>query len=115
MEGNVGGQFMVSFVLYELAKEITKAYLTSIPEAMLARLGAAEGPRTSADSGPKDSPRTRNERLVELYIIHVLAKLHHWNHALHFVQCNSILSGQSKKGSGQTGAEIATAKEGDYC
>jgi hypothetical protein len=47
--------------------------------------------------GEKDPLITNYERLVELYVIHVLAKLNEWDYAAELLQYNSVLSDQTKK------------------
>ncbi|KAF9901431.1 hypothetical protein EC991_006184 [Linnemannia zychae] len=102
-EGDVDGQVMVPFVmlcvqqkLYTLARQIVEAYLATIPEGMLIHLETAAGVSLNPE-GPKDPLMTNYERLVELYLIHVLAKLGEWTSATDFLQFNTVLSDASKK------------------
>ncbi|KAF9313199.1 hypothetical protein BGZ91_006344, partial [Linnemannia elongata] len=103
LEGDVDGQVMVPFVmlcvqqkLYTLARQIVEAYLATIPEGMLIHLETAAGVSLNPE-GPKDPLMTNYERLVELYLIHVLAKLGEWTSATDFLQYNTVLSDSSKK------------------
>ncbi|KAF9201660.1 hypothetical protein BGZ49_008129 [Haplosporangium sp. Z 27] len=99
LEGDVDGQVMVPF----LARQIVEAYLATIPDGMLIHLETAAGVSLghgSAD-GQKDPLITNYERLVELYLIHVLAKLGEWESATDFLQYNSVLSETSKKAYGK--------------
>lgn len=82
--------------LYTLARQIVEAYLATIPEGMLIHLETAAGVSLNHD-GPKDPLMTNYERLVELYLIHVLAKLSEWTSATDFLQYNTVLSDSSKK------------------
>lgn len=82
--------------LYTLARQIVEAYLATIPEGMLIHLETAAGVSLSPE-GPKDPLMTNYERLVELYLIHVLAKLGEWTSATDFLQYNTVLSESSKK------------------
>ncbi len=86
--------------LYALGRQIVEAYLATIPEGMLIHLETAAGVAL-APAGPgsngKDPLMTNYERLVELYLIHVLAKLSEWDYAAEFLQYNSVLSETSKK------------------
>lgn len=74
--------------------------MATIPEGMLIHLETAAGVAL-APAGPgsngKDPLMTNYERLVELYLIHVLAKLGEWDYAAEFLQYNSVLSETSKK------------------
>ncbi|KAF9910296.1 hypothetical protein BX616_010890 [Lobosporangium transversale] len=108
LEGDVDGQIMVSFTLlcinqklYALARQIVEAYLATIPDDMLIHLETAAGVSLTheeiAASGQKDPLMTNYERLVELYLIHVLAKLGEWDCATNFLQFNSVLSDSTKK------------------
>ncbi|KAI1316487.1 hypothetical protein EDD11_009900 [Mortierella claussenii] len=112
LEGDVDGQVMVSFTLlcvnqklYTLGRQIVEAYLATIPEGMLIHLETAAGVSLSMSSkgasaeghGDKDPLMVNYERLVELYLIHVLAKLSEWDYATDFLQYNSVLSDSSKK------------------
>ncbi|KAF9092704.1 hypothetical protein BGX27_001752 [Mortierella sp. AM989] len=109
MEGDVDGQVMVPFTLmcvnqklYALARQIVEDYLASIPEGMLIHLETAAGVSlTHGESGQKDPLMTNYERLVELYLIHVLAKLNEWESATDFLQYNTVLSESSKKAYGK--------------
>jgi len=83
--------------LYTLARHITEAYLATIPEGMLIHLETAAGALTRAESGNKDQLMINYERLVELYVVHVLAKLGEWVPARDFLEYNSVLSDSSKK------------------
>ncbi|KAF9923934.1 hypothetical protein FBU30_006004 [Linnemannia zychae] len=103
LEGDVDGQVMVPFVmlcvqqkLFTLARQIVEAYLATIPEGMLIHLETAAGVSLSSE-GTKDPLMTNYERLVELYLIHVLAKLGEWTSATDFLQFNTVLSDTSKK------------------
>ncbi|KAF9285912.1 hypothetical protein BGZ68_003397 [Mortierella alpina] len=107
LEGDVDGQVMVPLVLlcinqklFALGRQIVEAYLATIPEGMLIHLETAAGVAL-APAGPgsngKDPLMTNYERLVELYLIHVLAKLGEWDYAAEFLQYNSVLSETSKK------------------
>ncbi|KAG0373056.1 hypothetical protein BGX24_012197 [Mortierella sp. AD032] len=107
LEGDVDGQVMVPFVmlcvqqkLYTLARQIVEAYLATIPEGMLIHLETAAGVSLNPE-GPKDPLMTNYERLVELYLLHVLAKLGEWTSATDFLQYNSVLSDTSKKSYGK--------------
>ncbi|KAF9126344.1 hypothetical protein BGX30_015284 [Mortierella sp. GBA39] len=107
LEGDVDGQVMVPFVmmcvqqkLYTLARQIVEAYLATIPEGMLIHLETAAGVSLNPE-GPKDPLMTNYERLVELYLIHVLAKLGEWTSATDFLQYNTVLSDSSKKSYGK--------------
>ncbi|KAF9316033.1 hypothetical protein BG003_002391 [Podila horticola] len=104
VEGEVDGQVMVPFVLlcinqklYTLARQITETYLATLPEGLLIHLETAAGALTTVDSVAKDPLMTNYERLVELYLIHVLAKLGEWIYASEFLEYNSVLSDASKK------------------
>ncbi|KAG0222516.1 hypothetical protein BGW42_006157 [Actinomortierella wolfii] len=103
IEGDVDGQVVVPFVvlcinqkLLTLARQITEAYLSTMPEGLLIHLEAAAGALTTA-ADPKDPLMTTYERLVELYLIHVLAKLGEWDYARQFLSYNTIISSSSKK------------------
>ncbi|KAF8937667.1 hypothetical protein BGZ47_008919 [Haplosporangium gracile] len=107
LEGDVDGQVMVPFVmlcvqqkLYTLARQIVEAYLATIPEGMLIHLETAAGVSLNPE-GPKDPLMTNYERLVELYLVHVLAKLGEWTSATDFLQYNTVLSDSSKKSYGK--------------
>ncbi|KAF9338003.1 hypothetical protein BG006_000583 [Podila minutissima] len=104
VEGEVDGQVMVPFVLlcihqklYTLARQITETYLATLPEGLLIHLETAAGALTTVDSVAKDPLMTNYERLVELYLIHILAKLSEWTYASEFLEYNSVLSDASKK------------------
>ncbi|KAF8939658.1 hypothetical protein EDD21DRAFT_414374 [Dissophora ornata] len=104
LEGDVDGQVMVAFVmlcinqkLYTAAKQITEAYLATIPEDMMIHLETAAGALTSVERATKDPLIIHYERLVELYAVHVLAKLREWDCARHFLEFNPVLSESSKK------------------
>ncbi|KAF9368718.1 hypothetical protein CPB97_004319 [Podila verticillata] len=104
VEGEVDGQVMVPFILlcinqklYTVARQITEAYLATLPEGLLIHLETAAGALTTVDSVAKDPLMTNYERLVELYLIHVLAKLGEWTYASEFLEYNSVLSDASKK------------------
>ncbi|KAF9430862.1 hypothetical protein BGZ94_003035 [Podila epigama] len=104
IEGEVDGQVMVPFVLlcinqklYALARQITEAYLATLPEGLLIHLETAAGALTTADLVAKDPLMMNYERLVELYLIHVLTKLGEWVCANEFLEYNSVLSDTSKK------------------
>ncbi|KAG0271246.1 hypothetical protein BGZ95_000957 [Linnemannia exigua] len=58
-------------------------------------------PFRSVLEGPKDPLMTNYERLVELYLLHVLAKLGEWTSATDFLQYNTVLSDSSKKSYGK--------------
>ncbi|KAF9978825.1 hypothetical protein BGZ73_000095 [Actinomortierella ambigua] len=103
VEGDVDGQVVVPFVvlcinqkLLTLARQITEAYLSTMPEGLLIHLEAAAGALTTA-ADPKDPLMTTYERLAELYVIHVLAKLGEWDYARQFLSYNTIISVSSKK------------------
>ncbi|KAI8605361.1 hypothetical protein EDD21DRAFT_149052 [Dissophora ornata] len=86
--------------LNTLARQIVEAYLPTIPEGMLIHLQAAAGvsqKNSTTTQGQKDPLMTNYERLVELYLIHVLAKLSEWDFATEFLQYNNVLSDSSKK------------------
>jgi len=83
--------------LHTVARQITEAYLTTLPEGLLIHLETAAGALTTVDSVAKDPLMTNYERLVELYLIHVLAKLGEWIYASEFLEYNSVLSDASKK------------------
>ncbi|KAG0321981.1 hypothetical protein BGZ99_003565 [Dissophora globulifera] len=106
LEGDVDGQVMVPFTmlcvnqkLYTLARHIIEAYMASIPDGMLIHLETAAGVslHNHGVSGLKDPVMTNYERLVELYLIHVLAKLNEWDSAADFLKYNTVLSDNSKK------------------
>ncbi|KAG0246360.1 hypothetical protein BGX31_002661 [Mortierella sp. GBA43] len=104
LEGDVDGQVMVALVLlcanqkmYTLARQITEAYLATIPDGMMIHLETAAGALTSVERGNKDPLMTGYERLVELYVVHVLAKLNEWDSARQFVEYNTVLSDSAKK------------------
>ncbi|GJJ77587.1 hypothetical protein EMPS_09946 [Entomortierella parvispora] len=105
VEGNVDGKIMVSVALlcihhrlFMLARQITEAYLASIPEDMLIHLEAAAGAQVDTNSTrTKDTVMINYERLTELYVVHILAKLRDWDSARDFVDVNSILSPSTKK------------------
>ncbi|KAI7831452.1 hypothetical protein BC939DRAFT_473022 [Gamsiella multidivaricata] len=104
LEGDVDGQVMVAFAmlcinqkLYVLAKQTTEAYLATIPEGMLIHLETAAGALTSVERRTKDPLITHYERLVELYVVHVLVKLREWDYARQFLEFNTVLSESSKK------------------
>ncbi|KAF9363618.1 hypothetical protein BGX34_003698 [Mortierella sp. NVP85] len=104
VEGDVDGQVMVALVLlcvnqkmYSLARQITEAYLATIPEGMLIHLETAAGALTSVERGNKDPLMTHYERLVELYVVHVLTKLNEWDSARQFLEYNTVLSDSTKK------------------
>ncbi|KAF9100857.1 hypothetical protein BGX29_006204 [Mortierella sp. GBA35] len=110
LEGDVDGQVMVPFVmlcvqqkLYALARQIVEAYLATIPEGMLIHLETAAGVSLNHEgsNSQKDPLMTNYERLVELYLIHVLAKLGEWTSATDFLQYNTVLSDSSKKSYGK--------------
>jgi len=83
--------------MYSLARQITEAYLTTIPEGMLIHLETAAGALTSVERGNKDPLMTHYERLVELYVVHVLTKLNEWDSARQFLEYNTVLSDSTKK------------------
>jgi len=85
--------------LLTLARHIVESYLATIPEGMLIHLETAAGVSLSHEvsSSQKDPLMTNYERLVELYLIHVLAKLGEWTSANDFLQYNTVLSDTSKK------------------
>ncbi|KAF9572331.1 hypothetical protein BGW38_008535, partial [Lunasporangiospora selenospora] len=99
LEGDIDGQVMVPFVLlcinqklYKLGRQVTEAYLATIPEGMLIHLETAAGAQTPKDmEGAKHSLMTNYERLVELYVVHVLAKLGEWDYAQQFLEFNTVL------------------------
>ncbi|KAF9360795.1 hypothetical protein BGX34_007493 [Mortierella sp. NVP85] len=109
LEGDVDGQVMVPFVflcvnqkLYMLARQIVEAYLATIPDGMLIHLETAAGVALNHGvHGEKDPLITNYERLVELYVIHVLAKLNEWDYAAELLQYNNVLSDQTKKAYGK--------------
>ncbi|KAF9357933.1 hypothetical protein BGX26_002783 [Mortierella sp. AD094] len=109
VEGDVDGQVMVPFTLmcanqklYALARQIVEGYLATIPDGMLIYLETAAGVSLAhGASGQKDPLMINYERLVELYLIHVLAKLGEWEWATEFLQNNSVLSDSSKKAYGK--------------
>ncbi|KAG0252585.1 hypothetical protein DFQ27_007961 [Actinomortierella ambigua] len=103
VEGDIDGQVVVPFVvlcinqkLLLLARQIIEAYLSTMPEGLLIHLEAAAGALTPA-ADPKDPLMTTYERLAELYLIHVLAKLGEWDYARQFLSYNTIISVSSKK------------------
>ncbi|KAF9172485.1 hypothetical protein BGX21_008436 [Mortierella sp. AD011] len=104
LEGDVDGQVMVAFTLlcinqklHMLAREATEAYLATIPEGMLIHLEAASGALTVVQRGIKDPLMVQYERLIELYVVHVLSKLHEWEYARQFLESNSVLSDSTKQ------------------
>ncbi|KAF9178829.1 hypothetical protein BGZ51_007340 [Haplosporangium sp. Z 767] len=105
LEGDVDGQVVVPLALlcinqklFTLARQIVEAYLATIPEGMMIHLETAAGVAMTPGGGSsKDPLMTNYERLVELYLIHVLAKLGEWDYATDFLQYNSVLSDTSKK------------------
>ncbi|KAF9178739.1 hypothetical protein BGZ51_008273 [Haplosporangium sp. Z 767] len=104
LEGDVDGQVMVPLALlcinqklYTLARQIIEAYLETIPEDMLIYLETAAGAPTGMDTTVKDPLMIQYERLVELYVVHVLAKLQEWEYARNFLEYKSALSDSSKK------------------
>ncbi|KAG0057084.1 hypothetical protein BGZ83_001933 [Gryganskiella cystojenkinii] len=110
VSGDVDGQVMVPIALlcinqklYTLARQITEDYLVTIPEGMLIHLETAAGALTTrpAESGVKDPLMINYERLVELYVVHALAKLGDWDAARDFLDCNTVLSESSKKSYGK--------------
>ncbi|KAG0304495.1 hypothetical protein BGZ98_005456 [Dissophora globulifera] len=103
VEGDIDGQVMVAFVLlcinqklYTVARQGTESYLATIPEGMLIHLETAAGALQSVDRVTKDPLMTNYERLVELYAVHVLAKLREWDYARQFLEFNTVLSESSK-------------------
>ncbi|KAG0015355.1 hypothetical protein BGZ80_009903 [Entomortierella chlamydospora] len=104
LEGDVDGQVMVAFTLlcinqklHILARQATEAYLATIPEGMLIHLEAAAGALTIVQRGIKDPLMVQYERLIELYVVHVLSKLHEWEYARQFLESNSVLSDSTKQ------------------
>ncbi|KAF9354439.1 hypothetical protein BGX26_007718 [Mortierella sp. AD094] len=104
LEGDVDGQVMVAFTLlcinqkmYTLARQTTEAYLVTIPEGMLIHLEAAAGALTIVQRDTKDPLTVQYERLIELYVVHVLSKLCEWEHARQFLESNSVLSDSTKQ------------------
>jgi hypothetical protein len=83
--------------MYTLARQITESYLATIPDGMMIHLETAAGALTSVERGNKDPLMTNYERLVELYVVHVLAKLNEWDSARQFVEYNTVLSDSAKK------------------
>ncbi|KAG0324613.1 hypothetical protein BGZ99_001618 [Dissophora globulifera] len=103
VEGDIDGQVMVAFVLlcinqklYTVARQGTESYLATIPDGMLIHLETAAGALQSVDRVAKDPLMTNYERLVELYAVHVLAKLKEWDYARQFLEFNTVLSESSK-------------------
>ncbi|KAF9150023.1 hypothetical protein BGX21_005468 [Mortierella sp. AD011] len=109
VEGDVDGQVMVPFTLmctnqklYTLAWQIVEGYLATIPDGMLIHLETAAGVALAHGTSDQKDPLMINyERLVELYLIHVLAKLGEWGCANDFLQYNTVLSESSKKAYGK--------------
>ncbi|KAG0261178.1 hypothetical protein BG011_001284 [Mortierella polycephala] len=105
LEGDVDGQVVVPLVLlcvnqklFTLVRQIVEAYLATIPDGLLIHLETAAGVAMTPGGGSSKDPLITNyERLVELYLIHVLAKLNEWDYATDFLQYNSVLSDASKK------------------
>ncbi|KAG0222297.1 hypothetical protein B0O80DRAFT_500100 [Mortierella sp. GBAus27b] len=105
LEGDVDGQVMVILTLlcidqklYPLARQIVEAYLATIPEGMLIHLETAAGVAISrGEHGEKDPLITNYERLMELYLLHVLTKLDEWEYVADLVQYNSVLSDHTKQ------------------
>ncbi|KAG0212084.1 hypothetical protein BGX28_006845 [Mortierella sp. GBA30] len=107
LEGDVDGQVMVPFALlcinqklFALGRQIVETYLATIPEGLLIHLETAAGVALApgGPSGDSKDPLIINyERLVELYVIHILAKLGEWDYAAEFLQYNSVLSETTKK------------------
>lgn len=64
---------------------------------MLIHLEAAAGAQVDTNSTTKDSAMIDYERLTELYVVHILAKLGDWDSARDFVDLNTVLSLSSKK------------------
>ena len=69
----------------------------SIPEDMLIHLEAAAGAQVDTNSRTKNPAMIDYERLTELYVVHILAKLSDWDSARDFVDFNVVLSLSSKK------------------
>ncbi|KAF9429110.1 hypothetical protein BGZ76_001797 [Entomortierella beljakovae] len=104
VDGDVDGQAMVTFTLmcinqklFTLGKQITEAYLATIPQGMLEHLISL----SQGSSSQNDPLMTNYVRLVELYLIHVLAKLGDWEYATDFLKYNEVLSESSKKSYGK--------------
>ncbi|KAG0265617.1 hypothetical protein BG011_004408 [Mortierella polycephala] len=104
LEGDVDGQVMVPLALlcinqklYPLAQQIIGAYLATIPENMLIHLETAAGALAGMDTTVKDPLMIQYERIVELYVVHVLTKLQEWEYARNFLEYKSALSDSSKK------------------
>lgn len=83
--------------LYTLARQITEAYLATIPDGMLIHLETAAGVLTSVERSTKDPVMTHYERLMELYVVHVLAKLSEWDFARQIMDSNTVLSDSTKR------------------
>ena len=63
--------------LYKLTRQTTEAYLATIPDAKLIHLEAAAGALITSnyENRAKDPEMVNFERLSEIYVVHVLAKL----------------------------------------
>ncbi|KAF9114621.1 hypothetical protein BGX27_010286 [Mortierella sp. AM989] len=102
LEGDVDVQVMVAFALlcinqnlFTLARHIIEAYLATIPEGMLIHLETAALPTVQGNA--KGPLMIYYERLVELYVVHVLAKLGEWENARQFLEFNNVLLDSSKQ------------------
>ncbi|KAF9433514.1 hypothetical protein BGZ76_009330 [Entomortierella beljakovae] len=118
VEGDVDGQVVVAFSLlcinqnmHLFAKQTIEGYLATIPDGMLIHLETAAG-ALPIGKDTKSPLMVHYERLVELYVVHILAKLNEWDYAQKFLELNNVLSGSSKQQYiGEAGKKVVKTKE----
>ncbi|KAG9293350.1 hypothetical protein G9A89_007596 [Geosiphon pyriformis] len=103
-EGEVDGEVVVACVLLclgqqfpDIARMIIETWLYSLPETALLQLDIA------STNNIKDDALLKNyEKIVELYVLHVLPKLKDWDYAKNFLRDNIRIDQSRKKAYEQT-------------
>ncbi|CAG8493220.1 8287_t:CDS:2 [Paraglomus occultum] len=98
-EGEVDGETVVACVLLcisqqlpDLARRIIEDWLEYLPDAIFAHLQNA-----SVDGRTDDEILKCYEKVVELYVVHVLTRLKEWSFARMFLRDNMIIDADRKK------------------
>ncbi|RHZ79017.1 hypothetical protein Glove_152g36 [Diversispora epigaea] len=115
-DGEIPGEIILACLLlclhqksFKLARQIFEDWHDSLPELINNQLNhAAESAAVSSSSNPssngiKNDPILKNyERIVQLYILHVLPNLKEWEKANSFLNKNTIIDKERKQAYEQT-------------
>ncbi|RUS25370.1 hypothetical protein BC938DRAFT_472267 [Jimgerdemannia flammicorona] len=113
VEGDVDGNVVVACIMMSLTRhapkigrQITESWLSSIPDSVLAHLEQSATTTTTTTTTEDDEPQRRRghdpvlaayDRIIELYLLHVLPALHDFESAKEFVNYNPYVGEEMKK------------------